>query len=119
MNSDEMRDAWSRTSGKPVLKRQFAVKYAMGCMGSAMLGSAVTTLGSSAFLLGCTMRIFIKLALILIAVTLCTLLFSLVVMPSALLVLGPLEHTYFHTASFLLKRCGLCGFANWRRAKAL
>lgn len=96
-------------------KRLFAVKYSMGTMSGAILGSAVTTLGSAAFLLGCTMQIFVRLAIVLIAVTCFTLLFTFVVLPTALLLFGPGEQSYYYTASYVCIRLGCCGLDRRRR----
>jgi len=71
-------------------RRHAAVMYAMESMASAVVGSAVTTLGSSFFLFFCTMAIFVKLASVLFAVTFFAMVFSVVVLPAALLYIGPL-----------------------------
>merc|ERR1719316_2613512 len=57
-------------------------------MGSAIVGSAVTTLGASVFLLPCTMQIFVKLAVVLFAVTTLACIFSVTALPAALLCFG-------------------------------
>merc|ERR1740129_1845133 len=71
----------------------------MNSMASAVIGSTITTLGSSFFLLFCTMAIFVKLALVLFAVTFFAMVFSLAALPSVLLCIGPLGI------------CGSCGKA--------
>jgi hypothetical protein len=70
-------------------RRHMAVHHALKQMSSAVTGSAITTLGSSFFLFFCTMAISVKLAAVLFAVTFFAGVFALVVLPSALLVLGP------------------------------
>jgi len=71
-------------------KRERSTHHALKMMTSAVLGSAVTTLGSSVFLLFCTMRIFVKLAVVLFAVTFFAAVFAVLCLPSALLCVGPL-----------------------------
>lgn len=58
-------------------------------LGTALLSSASSSLGSSFFLLLCTLNVFVKLGTVLIIVTLLSLLFSLVVLPAALILCGP------------------------------
>jgi len=84
-------------------RRRKAVRHAMEQMGSAVVGSALTTLGSSFFLFFCTMAIFVKLASVLFAVTFFACIFALVALPSALLVVGPVG------------TCGCGGARSWSR----
>jgi len=71
------------------MRRHKAVRYALMSMTRAVLGSALTTIGSSFFLFFCVMQIFVKLAAILFAVTSFATLFATVALPSALLCIGP------------------------------
>lgn len=84
-------------------RRRKAVRHAMEQMGNAVVGSALTTLGSSFFLFFCTMAIFVKLASVLFAVTFFACIFALVALPSALLVVGPVG------------TCGCGGARSWSR----
>jgi len=72
------------------VRREEAVRSSLQVMTSAVLGSAVTTLGSSFFLFFTTLVIFYKLASVLFAVTFFAAAFALIALPSALLVAGPL-----------------------------
>mmetsp|Transcript_25377 Transcript_25377/g.46000 ORF Transcript_25377/g.46000 Transcript_25377/m.46000 type:complete len:1626 (+) Transcript_25377:95-4972(+) len=73
-------------------RRREAVSHTMKCMAGAVVGSAVTTLGSSFFLFFCTLVIFVKLATVLFAVTFFAMVFATVGLPAALLVCGPTSH---------------------------
>eukprot|EP00930_Biecheleria_cincta_P020207 TRINITY_DN15244_c0_g1_i2.p1 TRINITY_DN15244_c0_g1~~TRINITY_DN15244_c0_g1_i2.p1 ORF type:complete len:909 (-),score=121.52 TRINITY_DN15244_c0_g1_i2:350-3076(-) len=70
-------------------RREKAVLHSMRCMSGAVIGSAVTTLGSSFFLFFCQLVIFVKLASVLFAVTFFAMLFATMALPAALLFLGP------------------------------
>ncbi|CAE7524976.1 Disp1 [Symbiodinium natans] len=71
-------------------RRRHAVILALQSMASSVLGSAVTTLGSSFFLFFCQLVIFVKLATVLFAVTFFACLFAILALPSALLCIGPI-----------------------------
>jgi hypothetical protein len=71
--------------------RQERVRFAFKTIGCSMLGSATTTLGCSIFLLFCTLTIFQKLGGVVLAVTLISIIMSLLVLPAALLRVGPLN----------------------------
>merc|ERR1712096_592250 len=60
-------------------------------VGGATLGSAITTLGSSFFLMFCVLRVFFKLGVVVFMVTLLSIVFALLVLPAILLLFGPLE----------------------------
>eukprot|EP00928_Gymnodinium_smaydae_P028734 TRINITY_DN21845_c0_g1_i1.p1 TRINITY_DN21845_c0_g1~~TRINITY_DN21845_c0_g1_i1.p1 ORF type:complete len:1626 (-),score=376.65 TRINITY_DN21845_c0_g1_i1:221-5098(-) len=83
-----MTDGSTRCTSRD--RRRAAVVSALQLMTNAVLGSAVTTLGSSFFLFFCTMQIFVKLALVLFTVTFLSGLFALLVLPAMLLCVGPL-----------------------------
>jgi hypothetical protein len=68
--------------------------FALKSIGGAALGSAVTTMGCSIFLLFCTLTIFKKLGGVVLAVTLMSIYTALVPLPAALLVIGPLHPGY-------------------------
>lgn len=65
--------------------------FAMKSIGGAALGSAITTCGCSAFLIGCTLTIFQKLGCVVLVVTIMSIGTALGPLPAALLVCGPLE----------------------------
>jgi len=58
-------------------------------VGGATFSSAVSTTGSSMFLLWCTLNIFVKLGWVVIAVTVFSIVFALVALPASLMVFGP------------------------------
>mmetsp|Transcript_72469 Transcript_72469/g.172757 ORF Transcript_72469/g.172757 Transcript_72469/m.172757 type:complete len:1597 (+) Transcript_72469:105-4895(+) len=70
-------------------RRFLAVRAALQSMAGAVVGSAITTLGSSVFLFACTLQIFVKLAAVLFAVTFFACTYAVVAIPAALLVMGP------------------------------
>eukprot|EP00929_Paragymnodinium_shiwhaense_P052509 TRINITY_DN26305_c0_g1_i1.p1 TRINITY_DN26305_c0_g1~~TRINITY_DN26305_c0_g1_i1.p1 ORF type:complete len:1264 (+),score=242.41 TRINITY_DN26305_c0_g1_i1:417-4208(+) len=69
--------------------REARARMAVLHVGGATLSSALSTLGSSLPLLLCTLTIFIKLGAVVIAVTVLSIVFALVVLPAALAVCGP------------------------------
>jgi hypothetical protein len=58
-------------------------------VGGAIISSTVSTIGSSLFLLGCTLTIFLKLGLVVIVVTTLSIFFTLVALPAVMMLLGP------------------------------
>jgi hypothetical protein len=67
------------------------VRYALKSIGGAALGSALTTMGASSFLLMCTLTLFLKIGIVVIAITLISILSALVPLPAALLIFGPTQ----------------------------
>merc|ERR1719272_972811 len=65
--------------------------FALKSVGSAAMGSAMTTAGCSVFLVCCTLTIFQKLGAVVLAVTLMSILTALGPLSAALLLFGPLE----------------------------
>jgi hypothetical protein len=70
--------------------------------GGATASSAVSTMGCSAFLLFCTITVFVKLGAVVLAVTLLSILYALVCLPATLILLGP---TYHHSVMDNFKVC--------------
>jgi hypothetical protein len=66
-------------------------RFALQRMGGASLGSATTTVGSSFFLLFCTLQVFTKLGTVVIAVTFLSILYALLPLPAILIYAGPLQ----------------------------
>jgi len=58
-------------------------------VGGATLSSALSTAGSSAFLLFCTLNIFVKLGAVVVAVTALSIAGAIVTLPAALILVGP------------------------------
>jgi len=81
--------------------RRAKTRMAVLHVGGATMSSAASTLGSSFFLLFCTMNIFLKLGSVVIAVTLLSIVFALVPLQAVLMVLGPKETCFqaFHRSS--------------------
>lgn len=70
-------------------RRTLAVSYALRSMSGSIVGSAITTLGSSFFLFFCQLVIFVKLATVLFSVTFFACVFATFAFPAALLCVGP------------------------------
>lgn len=85
-------------------RRKEAVLHSMRCMSGAVIGSAVTTLGSSFFLFFCQLVIFVKLASVLFAVTFFAMIFATVALPAALLCVGPTSSGWAVTLWTLVMR---------------
>jgi predicted RND superfamily exporter protein len=71
------------------LSREERVSEACRRIGGAMVGSAISTLGSAFFLFFCTMVVFVKMGLVIFAVTALSITFALVVLPAMLATCGP------------------------------
>jgi len=69
-------------------------KYALERIGSAIVGSALTTMGSACFLLPCVVHVFYKLGAVVCAVTLYALVFTLIPLPAILMCIGPCGHDF-------------------------
>merc|ERR1719277_1716244 len=69
--------------------RQQRTFFALRSLGTAALGSAITTGGCSIFLLFCALTIFNKLGGVVLAVTVMSILMALGPLPAALLWAGP------------------------------
>lgn len=63
--------------------------FAMKTMGTATMGSAITTAGSSIFLVFCTLTIFVKLGAMCFIVTFASIIFSLCPLGAGLTICGP------------------------------
>jgi len=73
----------------PAEFRKARTRMAVLRVGGAILSSTVSTIGSSIFLCLCTLTLFVKLGLIVIAVTVLSIVFTLFVLPAVLMLLGP------------------------------
>lgn len=80
------------------MRRRQAAGQALRDMTAPVFGSALTTLGATCFLFLCTMLVFVRIAVLLFAVTFFSLVFALVGLPAALLCFGPVDRC-----------CGLLG----------
>jgi hypothetical protein len=89
-------DDTSKASKPPVpaemSEREFRfarVRIAVLHVGGAILSSTVSTVGSSIFLLMCTMNIFIRLGFVIMTVVALSILMTLISLPAVLMVCGP------------------------------
>merc|ERR1719265_213207 len=73
-------------------------------VGRATISSALSTAGSSFFLLFCTLMVFGKLGLVVIAVTILSIVFAIVVLPAALIVFGPSREPWCKRCATALSR---------------
>jgi hypothetical protein len=80
---------FSMSEGQVV--RYQRVVYALKSIGGAALGSAMTTIGCSVFLLFCTLTIFQKLGGVVLNVTIVSIVTALCPLPALLLILGPVQ----------------------------
>lgn len=85
----------------PELRRS-RTRAALLRVGGATVSSAISTMGSSSFLLFCTLRIFTKLGAVVIAVTVLSCVAALVSLPAALVRVGPGPNTWYWR---LARRC--------------
>jgi len=79
--------------------RKARTRLAVLHVGGAILSSAFSTIGSSLFLLLCTMTLFRKLGLIVISVTCLSIVFTLIALPAILMLFGP-QPVPFHRRLF-------------------
>jgi len=68
--------------------------YALERMGGAVVGSALTTVGSAAFLLPCQLAIFTKIGAVVMAVTFFAIVYALLPLPALLMICGPCEKDF-------------------------
>jgi len=85
-------------------QRKIRATLAIVHIGTAVLSSALSTFGSSIFLLFCTMVIFVKLGAVVIAVTVLSIVCALVVLPAFLMLMGPPEEPWISRCKRCLKR---------------
>jgi predicted RND superfamily exporter protein len=71
--------------------REVCTRMSVLHVGGAVMSSATSTVGSAMFLLVCDLAIFLKLGLVVMAVTLLSVLFATVALPAILLRFGPSE----------------------------
>jgi hypothetical protein len=93
---DEGALNWEPVKPEMDLDAKAALRYqrtgfALKSLGSAALGSAITTCGCSVFLLFCTLTIFQKLGGVVLAVTVMSIVTALGPLPAMLLMCGPLD----------------------------
>lgn len=79
----------------PAQLREARTRVAVLHVGGATLSSALSTAGSSAFLLLCTLTIFVKLGGVVVAVTVLSILGAIVTLPAALMLVGPAPDAWY------------------------
>jgi hypothetical protein len=78
------------TAAMPERELRFVrTRIAVLHVGSALLSSTVSTVGSSVFLLMCSMNVFIRLGFVVITVVVLSILMTLISLPAVLMVFGP------------------------------
>jgi predicted RND superfamily exporter protein len=95
------------------LRREWA-KIAVMRVGCSTIGSAVSTLGASMFLLFCTMRIFMKLGAVVMVVTALSCFAALVVLPALLMLVGPGPGPW-HTRMNRMMSSSTVALRGWQR----
>lgn len=75
--------------------RKARTRVAVLHVGGATLSSALSTAGSSAFLLFCTLTIFVKLGAVVVAVTVLSIVGAIVTLPAALMLVGPAPDAWY------------------------
>jgi len=91
--------------------RRAKARMAVLHIGGATLSSSISTLGSSFFLLFCTMNIFVKLGSVVIAVTLLSITFALVPLPALLMAVGPEDEPACSRYARCIRRGATGGFS--------
>eukprot|EP00930_Biecheleria_cincta_P023296 TRINITY_DN16859_c0_g1_i1.p1 TRINITY_DN16859_c0_g1~~TRINITY_DN16859_c0_g1_i1.p1 ORF type:complete len:248 (-),score=29.20 TRINITY_DN16859_c0_g1_i1:231-974(-) len=86
LTHEEAPDMKNLSAANRVRRTNFAMKT----MGTATMGSAITTAGSSIFLVFCTLTIFVKLGAMCFIVTFASILFAMIPLGAGLTVFGPL-----------------------------
>lgn len=102
----ELPDHKARKLGPKRALRLLRVTYAMKSIGGAALGSAMTTLGASAFLLLCTLTIFGKIGIVVLAISFLSIFTALVPLAATLMLVGPvnMENTFLRNPRAYLRR---------------
>ncbi|CAK0808176.1 unnamed protein product [Prorocentrum cordatum] len=79
--------------------REVRTRMALQHVGGAVMSSATSTVGSAMFLLFCTLNIFVKLGLVVIAVTMLSIVVAVVALPACLLRFGPGRDPWYNRMS--------------------
>ncbi|CAJ1371717.1 unnamed protein product [Effrenium voratum] len=96
----EEDQVWLGPDREYASQRLQRMSFALKTMGSATMGSAITTAGSSLFLVFCTLTIFAKLGAMCFTVTISSIIFALCPLGSYLITFGPVRPGH----------CGRCSF---------
>ena len=77
------------SEGDAPAERLRRVRYALGARGRSVLSSAITTMGCAVFLLFCTLQFFVRFGVVIISISVLSLVYSLIFLPSLLVLVGP------------------------------
>jgi len=77
-----------------LLQRFRRVDYALTAMGRSLIGSATTSIGCAVFLLFCTLQIFVKFGIVIVLVSVLSLIYSLLFLPTLLALCGPIPERW-------------------------
>jgi len=69
-------------------------KFALEKIGPSVLGSGLTTLGSAAFLLPCSLHVFYRIGAVVCGITVYAEFFALLFLPALLMIIGPAGHDF-------------------------
>ncbi|CAK0885959.1 unnamed protein product [Prorocentrum cordatum] len=69
-------------------------KFALEKIGPSVLGSGLTTLGSAAFLLPCSLHVFYRIGAVVCGITVYAEFFALLFLPATLMIIGPAGHNF-------------------------
>ncbi|CAE8610152.1 unnamed protein product, partial [Polarella glacialis] len=83
----------ANTKQKDRLERFERSKHALTTMGQSLLCSGITSSACAIFLVACTLQFFVKFGVVILAVTVLSLLHSLVFLPALLMLLGPTQNS--------------------------
>merc|ERR1712060_133088 len=82
-------------------------KFALEKIGPSVFGSGLTTLGSAAFLLPCSLHVFYRIGAVVCGITVYAEFFALLFLPAMLMLIGPAGHNFqaclrFHALHFAM-----------------
>lgn len=92
MIKEDLEIEGDKTTANQLTKKELRIgrtRIAVLHVGGAILSAAVSTVGSSIFLLLCTLTIFNKIGAVVITVTILSVLVTLISLPAALILMGP------------------------------
>lgn len=94
------RDKSTVTKNKAILARNRGAerfertRYSLEGLGSAIIGSAFTIIGSAGFLLPCTLNVFFKIGAVVCGVMAYAAIYTLTLLPAMLMIMGPCGHDF-------------------------
>merc|ERR1740121_407567 len=80
-------------------------KFALEKIGPSVFGSGLTTLGSAAFLLPCSLHVFYRIGAVVCGITVYAEFFALLFLPATLMIIGPTGHNF--------QACIRCHVLDW------